>query len=313
MGKFLIQKKTLIERVFEKASNETTEKSFSGITKYLERTLLDDYNIQLAYKTFETYYKSIVENGKDYNIKPLILDNLSMYLEYQNFKDFCINIPDNLRKSGTKVNILIDDDKETSLSEKFSNIIINITNSPIFTLPEFVAKHSNSFGLLGILLIAGFIFKKTDIFKENDTKNVAKKDSVSYIFTKETKSDVTTPKTFVNIVEVPKAVQEKTVFTPERKKECMYWNDDHYEEIFCDEHISGKTIIALNEDTKLLKKITSPDTLTAENAVGKIWYDKTGNKVEFFTHYGVHPENGKTLKLVTEYMIAKYAKKSTKM
>lgn len=89
----------------------------------------------------------------------------------------------------------------------------------------------------------------------------------------------------------------------------MYWNGEFYVEIFCNELIEGKEIIALSEEKKLLKKITRPDTLTVENALGKVWYDKSNNKVEFFTHYGKHPENGKALKDVSETILEKYAKK----
>ena len=64
------------------------------------------------------------------------------------------------------------------------------------------------------------------------------------------------------------------------------------------------------ERTKeMLKKITRPDTLTVENALGKVWYAKSNRRVEFFTHHGIHPENGKTLREATAYMIEKYAKK----
>ena len=59
----------------------------------------------------------------------------------------------------------------------------------------------------------------------------------------------------------------------------------------------------------MLKKITRPDTLTVENALGKVWYAKSNRRVEFFTHHGIHPENGKTLREATAYMIEKYAKK----
>lgn len=59
----------------------------------------------------------------------------------------------------------------------------------------------------------------------------------------------------------------------------------------------------------MLRKITRPDTLTEENSLGKVWYDKSNNHVEFFTHYGKHPKNGKTLKEVTSHILEKYAKK----
>mgnify|MGYP000857686014 CR=1 FL=1 len=73
--------------------------------------------------------------------------------------------------------------------------------------------------------------------------------------------------------------------------------------------LEGKEIIALNKEKEMLKKITRPDTLTVENALGKVWYAKSNRRVEFFTHHGIHPENGKTLREATAYMIEKYAKK----
>ena len=95
----------------------------------------------------------------------------------------------------------------------------------------------------------------------------------------------------------------------ERKKECMYWNGEIYVEVFCGEKIEGTEVLGLNEEAKLMRKITRPDTLTEENSLGKVWYDKSNNHVEFFTHYGKHPENGKTLKEVTSHILEKYAKK----
>jgi len=38
-----------------------------------------------------------------------------------------------------------------------------------------------------------------------------------------------------------------------------------------------------------------------------LWYGKSQEgKLEYFTHYGLHPETGKTLKPITDYMIGKY-------
>ena len=42
MSKFLPQKRKLLEQVFEKASNDTPERSFYGIVSHLERSLNDD-------------------------------------------------------------------------------------------------------------------------------------------------------------------------------------------------------------------------------------------------------------------------------
>ena len=301
MTEFFLQKKELIMQVYHKAKNSTTETSFSGILKDLEFTLLDEFGIPLSYKTFETYYKNIVEKNIDYKIKTAILNDLSFYLGHINFKEFCGKNPVNTQT--TKVKVSIDGNETSRETKSFSDIIINITNSPVFTLPEFVAKHSNSFGLVGILLVLGFVFKKYDAF--SDSKNTIEKDSVTKNLVDE-KNDL--PHSTIHFVNTESA-NHGEISAYERKKECMYWDEDHYEEVFCNELIEGKTIIAINNDTKLLKKINSPDTLTAENALGKVWYDKSNKKVTFFTHYGLNPENGKTLKPATEYILETYAKK----
>ena len=59
-----------------------------------------------------------------------------------------------------------------------------------------------------------------------------------------------------------------------------------------------------------LQKITRPDTLNFDNAIGNVWYNKSDGKVEFFTNYGLHPENGKTLKPISKYILNKYALKN---
>lgn len=83
------------------------------------------------------------------------------------------------------------------------------------------------------------------------------------------------------------------------KKNCMIWVEDHYEKIRC----SGlENEITLNKAVLLkMKKLNNP--LRCEH---EMWYDKTNNKVTFFTYYGEHPVNGKVLKLVTEYVCEKY-------
>lgn len=306
MKKFLPEKKLLLEKIFERASNETTEKSFSGIAKYIERTLWDDYKVQLSHKTFETYYKTIVEKEEDYNIKSIILDELSRFLNYNSFKEFCSSLSEELLDKKTDIKIEINDESKNSLSDKFSSVIINITNSPVFTIPEFISKHSNSFGLIGVLLIAGFLFKKNEFFSGFNNKEREKE--IDTILIKDNPKVNSKPIHFVSIPENKVTKNDAVKITP-RKKECMYWNGEFYEEIFCDELIEGKEIIALNKEKEMLRKITRPDTLTVENALGKVWYNKSNNTVEFFTHHGIHPENGKTLREATVYMIEKYAKK----
>ena len=82
---------------------------------------------------------------------------------------------------------------------------------------------------------------------------------------------------------------------------------DHYVAVLCNEDISVNPVIAIDEELlRSFRKINKIDTLTVNNALGKVWYDKSNNHVEFFTNYGIHPENGKTLKPVSKHIIEKY-------
>lgn len=301
MSEFFLQKRELVSQVFEKAKKSTTESSFSGISKNLELVLLEDFGIPLSYKTFETYYKILVENNEDYKIKTTILNDLSTYLGYVDFKEFKVQNP----SRNSKIKISIDGKESVKETKSFSEIIINITNSPIFTWPEFITKHSNSFGLIGIFLVSGFILKKGDFFSGD--KEEKKIQDIESVIVQKNNLSKPEPIQFVNVPKQILAIPEEKNL--ERKKECMYWNGEIYVEVFCDEKIEDAEVLGLNEEAKIMRKITRPDTLTEENSLGKVWYDKSNNHVEFFTYYGKHPENGKTLKEVTSHILEKYAKK----
>ncbi|MDQ0783732.1 hypothetical protein [Chryseobacterium sp. W4I1] len=134
MSKFLSEKKKLLEDVYEKASTEATETSFSGILLHLERILKDDFE-PLSYKSFENYYKAIVEQDEDYNIKRTVLDNLSRYIGYDTFKDYC--------SEWRTV--------EYSIQQAISKIVITIINKPILAMPEFMKQ--NGLGIMEITLL----------------------------------------------------------------------------------------------------------------------------------------------------------------
>ena len=83
------------------------------------------------------------------------------------------------------------------------------------------------------------------------------------------------------------------------EKNCMVWVNDHYEAVKCSGSANERkrdNVILLN-----LKKIKNPLA-----CLRNMWYDKSDNKVSFFTYHGKHPENGKILKPVTEYICEKY-------
>jgi hypothetical protein len=88
---------------------------------------------------------------------------------------------------------------------------------------------------------------------------------------------------------------------------CMYWHEDHYEPVSCNQKIPHARVIALDTvKLKNFRKITRPDTLTYE-AMGKVWYCKINGKLEFYTSDGEHPVVfGRELKAITIYIIDKY-------
>jgi len=95
------------------------------------------------------------------------------------------------------------------------------------------------------------------------------------------------------------------IFTP---ADCMCWNGERYVEIDCQDKDQPYQIIGLDKNKLLhFQKIMRTDTLNHED-VGKVWYSKINNEVEFFTHPGHHPvEYGRSLKAATEHIIDKYA------
>jgi hypothetical protein len=256
MSKFLSEKKKLLEDVYEQASKEATETSFNGILLHLERVLQDRYE-GLSYKTFENYYKAIVEKGEDYNIKRSTLDNLSKYLGYDDFSKYC-----------SEWRTI-----EYTIQQAVSKIVITIINKPIFTIPDIIKK--NGLGIMEmafvLLLVTGGV-----VFSNNKTSQ---------------------PLGWMS-----------SWGSPATDKPYMYWDKDRYMATDSSSLHSRVEVVPMNDFTFInLKKIMRPDTLNAENSMGKVWYDKSNNHVEFFTSFGKHPENEKSLKDVTEHILEAYA------
>ncbi|WBX99734.1 hypothetical protein [Chryseobacterium gambrini] len=255
MSKFLSEKKKLLEDVYEQASKEATETSFNGILLHLERVLQDKYE-GLSYKTFENYYKAIVEKGEDYNIKRSTLDNLSKYLGYDDFSKYC---------SEWKT-------IEYTIQQAVSKIVITIINKPIFTIPDIIKK--NGLGILEmtfvlLMVTGGVAFSGSGV---RDWGIISKP--------------------------LPPAVD----------KPYMYWDRDRY--MATDSSYLGPQIEVIPMEKKLFiyfKRITRPDTLNEKNSMGRVWYDKSNNHVEFFTSFGRHPENEKALKDVSKGILETYA------
>ncbi len=98
----------------------------------------------------------------------------------------------------------------------------------------------------------------------------------------------------------------------------MVWKKDHYVEVkFDPQKYSLRQLKLCNEDRiENFKKITpNCETTVFFDSQGnvKIWYGKNSQKeLEYFTSYGLHPDTGKTLKPITEYIIIKYVCKDFK-
>ena len=89
------------------------------------------------------------------------------------------------------------------------------------------------------------------------------------------------------------------------EQECMRWRKDHFEEVSC----SGSRYEEPLNPFRLenFRKIKVSDTTEFfKQGEPRVWYDKSNGELEFFSAPGIHPENGKTLKPITDYIIKKY-------
>ena len=88
---------------------------------------------------------------------------------------------------------------------------------------------------------------------------------------------------------------------------CMYWAGDHYEQVSCSQQHGDTLIVALDTfRLKNFKKITRQDTITL-NDIGRVWYIKINNQIEYFTSDGYYPLDPKRrLRPITDYIIRKY-------
>lgn len=97
------------------------------------------------------------------------------------------------------------------------------------------------------------------------------------------------------------------------KKQCMQWQMDHYQIVDCSSTTQGIGIIneikpIIEEELKLKKIEVSIKTPFFQKNKAAVWYCKKNSKLEYFNAAGFHPESGKPLKPISQYIIAKYIK-----
>ncbi|BAP29687.1 uncharacterized protein CHSO_0650 [Chryseobacterium sp. StRB126] len=266
------KKKLLIHEVFRKAREDfPAESTKSGWASELSDHFEKNMNFMINEKTFTRYYDTCIRDNKDVNIKDvLILNKLSQYVGYKDFFDFSsmfIKKDEEVNKTTVRIKV---DDHEESLSDKISNIFINITNEQHFKVPEFVKQ--NGLGFAGVFLVISVLIGSH--YSSRSKKN--------------------TPLSFFGGVS--------------DERSCMFWDDSEYKLSDCNDKNPQRSLIP--KDTiqlKYFKRITRKDTLTLENAVGTTWYSKFNGNVEFFTMDGVDPDTGRELRVSTAYIIEKYA------
>ncbi|UQB70304.1 hypothetical protein [Epilithonimonas zeae] len=265
------KKKTLVKTAFEQAEKELRKENVSKnyLAGYLSTHFEGLFGSAKTDKMFERYYTDLVQKNKDRYIDGITLDQLSKYVGYKDYDDFCKNYT--LTKTtgeSTTVKVSINDDEE-SISEKFSKIFITVTNNPIFNIPEFLTKHSN-LGIVGAILCGG-------LFVGNKMYKADKK-----------KPEIETNRNRLGLLAAT--------------KQCMYWNGKEYVPEDCNQ--TKNNLIAIDpKKVANFKKITQPDTISS---IKNIWYSKYQNEVEFFTDNGINPENGSDLRPLTYYILEKY-------
>ncbi|GAE66236.1 hypothetical protein H3Z85_06815 [Chryseobacterium indologenes] len=273
------KKKLLIHEVFNKAREDSQRDTKNGLSSYLWLYFKEDLGFDINDKSFGRYYDAFIKDQGDINIQPDRLNVMSRYLGYKDFAEFSrtfVKKEDDSNK--TTVKITVDEDEE-SISEKFSKLIINITNEQHFKMPEFIKQ--NGLGIMEITFLICLVTGNV-LFSNNKKVNHNQYSALSFM----------------------------SEMKPNIEKKYMYWNGERYIATDSSYINPGIDIVAMNEHKfQYFKKIMRKDTLTDLNAVGKTWYSKYNNEVEFFTDDGIDPDNGRELRKSTSLIIFKYAGK----
>lgn len=224
------KRKILVEKAFEKAKKELKKENASKnyVAEYLSAHLEGLHDSARSGKNFARYYTDLVEKNQDRYIDEITQDQLSKYIGYKDYEDFCNNFNFTRKiNDSTTFKFSINDD-EDSVTGKLSKILITVSNSPVFNLPEFFTKQSN-LGIIGVVL-CGSLIVGTKFFKPN------------------------------------KDLSQKGLGIFESPKQCMYWNGKEYIPEHCNNTKAGLIAIDIKLVANF-KKITRPDTIKSVKGV----------------------------------------------
>jgi hypothetical protein len=263
------KKKILVKTAFEQAEKELKKENVSKnyLAGYLSTHFEGLFGSAKTDKMFERYYTDLVQKNQDRYIDEITLDQLSKYVGYKDYDDFCKNVKfEKKLNESTTLRFSIDDEEH---SVKGSNFNFTLFNSPVFNIQDFLSKQSN-LGIIGVILCGGL-----------------------FVGNKMYRSDDKTPEIVNN---------GKGLGILSSPKQCMYWNGKEFLPEDCNQ--TRDNLIAI-DDKKIanFKRITTPDTI---RSIKGIWYSKYNSEVEFFTADGINPENGKALNPLTDHILYKY-------
>jgi len=220
------KKKILVKTAFEQAEKELKKdnQSKSYLAIYISDLFHEKYGSAKDERTFVRYYTDLVEKNKDRYIDEITLDQLSKYIGYKDYADFCKNFKFEKKiNESTTLRFSIDDEEH---SVKGSNFSFTLFNSPVFNLQEFLTKQSN-LGIIGAILCGG-LFVGNKMYKAND--------------------------------KVPE--ENGSPMTLFDSKQCMYWNGKEYIPEYCNK--TNNNLVAIDaKKVANFKKITRPDTISS--------------------------------------------------
>ncbi|WDF46465.1 hypothetical protein PQ459_16375 [Chryseobacterium sp. KACC 21268] len=220
------KKKTLVKTAFEQAKRELKKENATKnyLAEYLSAHFEGLFGSAKTDKMFERYFTDLIQKNQDRFIDEITLDQLSRYVGYKDYDDFCKNFTfENKINDSTTLKFSIDGDEQ---SFKGTNFSFTLFNSPVFNLHDFLTKQSN-LGIIGVILCGG-LFVGNKMYKANEKM----------------------PEENGN---------PATLFD---SRQCMYWNGKEYIPEYCNK--PNNNLVAIDaKKVANFKKITKPDTITS--------------------------------------------------